>query len=305
MRQPLSIYARSARLQSSHFAGRVKNKLLKIAGRKNEKPPKRQRRPQIGLDELRKAVTDLGLRRGDRVLVHSGISNIGRVRERAPAVVGMLRELIGENGLLLFPVFPFESLMYHYLSSNPTFDTKRSPTKMGALTTVALMDPDRARSIHPTHSVAGFGADAKGFLDGHHLDETPFGEHSPFWRLADAGGKILVLGVGLSSVTNFHLTEDRLGDDFPVRVYLDEKFTVPCKDDEEREFAVTTSCHDPAVSLVRDCYLTEPVFMEQGLYQKKSIGNHYVGLIDAKRMDTCLQNLARNRKFTIYGRIWG
>ena len=41
-----------------------------------------------------------------------------------------------------------------------------------------------------------------------------------FPRLAEAGGKIVVMGVGLSSVTGFHLTEDRMGEEFPVKVYL-------------------------------------------------------------------------------------
>jgi aminoglycoside 3-N-acetyltransferase len=149
------------------------------------------------------------------------------------------------------------------------------------------------------------GQGAAEFLEGHHLDGTPFGPHSPFWRLADAGGKILIMGVGLSSVTSFHLTEDRMGEEFPVRVYLDRLYRLQCRDALGETVEIVTRCHDPFISQVRDCYIVEDLFIREGIYRKIPVGQHFIGMIDAQRMDLCLQRLARQERLTIYGRIWG
>jgi aminoglycoside 3-N-acetyltransferase len=306
MRQPLSIYARALRLSGTTYFQRGLRKLRKTFTSKTAtKPEFMVRRPLIESSQLEETLTKLGIKKGDSVLVHSGISNIGKVKGGIGGIFERLRERIGPQGLLLFPAFPFGTLMHSYLETAPSFDTITSPSEMGSLTEIALKDPDRLRSLHPTHSIAGFGDQSRAILRDHHLDNTPFGPHSPFWRLADAGGKIVVMGVGLGSVTGFHLTEDRMGDAFPVKVYLDKLYEVICHNDERECITVRTRCHDPFISRIRNCYLVEPVLLETAIYKKIQLGNHYIGVIDFKAMDSLLQKLASEQRFTIYGKIWG
>lgn len=304
MRQPLSVYVRSAQRNITDIRRRGVRKLRRIAGMPEPAPP-RATRPLIEPDQFEAVLDELGIRSGDRVIVHSGISHIGKFEGGPVKLVERLRERIGSTGLLLFPAFPFGNLMFEYLESGPSFDAREPKAKMGALVDIALGYEDRMRSVHPTHSVAGFGDDVADLLKDHHLDGTPFGPHSPFWRLADMGGKILVIGVGLSSVTGFHLPEDRMGDEFPVRVYGDKIYEVPCLSDTGEEIRVRTRAHDPMVSRVRDCYLVEDAFISEGIYKKIDIGNHYMGAIDFAGMDVLLQRLAREERFTIYGKLWG
>ncbi len=306
MRQPLSIYARALRLSGTTYFQRGLRKIRKTLRSKSAtKPEIMARRPLIEPSQLEETLTKLGIKKGDSVLVHSGISNIGKIKAGIGGIFERLRERIGPQGLLLFPVFPFGTLMHDYLESAPSFDTTTSPSKMGTLTEIALSHPDRIRSIHPTHSIAGFGEQARAMLADHHLDATPFGPHSPFWRLADRAGKILVMGVGLSSVTGFHLTEDRMGEAFPVKVYLDKSYEVTCRNDDREYITVRTRCHDPFISRIRNCYLVETALLDMAIYKKIHLGNHYVGVIDFSAMDSLLQKLAREKRFTIYGRIWG
>lgn len=305
MRQPLSIYTRAARLESQRLANRISRKFQKWINKQTPEAQPRKARPLIDLSVIEAAFCELGVTRGDRILIHSGIGRLGKIKGGAPGIMALLREKVGQDGLLLFPAFPFATLMHEYVSSNPEFDLRTSSTKMGALAEVALAAPDRIRSLHPTHSVSGFGQDVAHFLEDHHLDDTPFGPHSPFWRLADAGGKILIMGVGLSSVTSFHLTEDRMGEEFPVRVYLDKVFRLKCRDALGETVEIITQCHDPFISQVRDCYIVEDLFIQEGIYRKIPVGQHFIGMIDAQRMDLCLQRLARQEHLTIYGRIWG
>lgn len=305
MRQPLSIYIRALRLSSARNLARAVRKIRKIAGKGAEAGANPETRPVVDLSQVSEALTALGIHRGDRVIVHSGISHLGKVKGGAQGIFSLLRERIGDEGTLLFPAFTFGGLMYHYLETSPIFDARTSPAKMGAVADIALADQARLRSVHPTHSVVAFGKDAREYVEGHHLDSTPFGPRSAFWRLADTNGKILVIGVGLSSVTSFHLTEDRLGAEFPVRVYLDKTYSIPCTSDAGEVIQVSTPAHDPLISLVRDCYLVEDDFVAEGIYKKYSVGSHYLGVIDAASMDACLQRLFYSRGVSIYGHIWG
>ena len=314
MRQPLSIYARMASINIASrnftdFQKRANRKIGKVIRKytpfSKGRTTANKLRPKISIDEVESALDELEISRGDRLIVHSGISNIGKVEGGPAGIVNRLRERVSGSGIVLFPTFPFETTMHRYLETSPSFDVMASVSKMGAVTDVALKSAEGMRSIHPTHPVTGFGDDAKSYLEDHHRDETPFGPGSPFWRLADSGGKILVLGVGLKNVTEVHLPEDRLGEKFPVKVYVDKRYEVPCRDWNGVELTLITRCHDPRISRIRDCNLMEDPLLSEGIYRKIDLGNHSIGVIDFKQMDRYMQDAALSQRFTIYGKIWG
>jgi aminoglycoside N3'-acetyltransferase len=60
------------------------------------------------------------------------------------------------------------------------------------------------------HPVAGWGRKAPAILDKHQLARSPCGESSPFHRLLEANGRILLAGVGIRSMTFFHCLEEIL-----------------------------------------------------------------------------------------------
>jgi aminoglycoside 3-N-acetyltransferase len=175
---------------------------------------------------------------------------------------------------------------------------------MGAVTEYALRAKGGKRSMHPSHSIIAFGERKEYFVGEHHLSPTPFGNSSPFARLVEASGKILLLGVGLSSTTSFHRIEDKLGSDFPVKVYLDKVFEISCVDEDGNKIIVKTPSHDPFISRVRDCNLVRTAFIESGVMQELTLGNGKIAVIDAKAMEVCLENLLSKERFTIYGKIW-
>jgi aminoglycoside 3-N-acetyltransferase len=254
---------------------------------------------------LKSALSALRLGQGDAVLVHSGLSHLGKVAGGPRAVFELIRDAVGERGHVLYPVFPFDSLMYTYLVSQPTFDVRTAPTRMGALTSFALNTSGGQRSVHPTHSVLAFGPESAQFVREHHLCPTPFADRSPFARLSEFRGKILLLGVGLNSTTSFHRTEDRLGDAWPVKVYRPETFQVPCVDAHGANLDVTTRAHDPFVSRVRDCDLVKTDLLQRAVLREVRVGSGSVGILDAADMDRLLEDLCLRRHKTIYGRLWG
>jgi aminoglycoside 3-N-acetyltransferase len=306
MRQPLSVYVRFCYLTAERFYGKLKRKLAKLLNSEqaSAKAPK-EVREKVDLAMLKAAFESLRLKSGDTVLVHSGISNLGKVVGGPKLVFDLIQEIVGEDGNVLYPVFPFGGLMYAYLSSKPEFDVKTSPTKMGALTEYALKAPGGERSVHPTHSILAFGKKSQFFVAEHHLCETPFADQSPFARLLEDSGKILLVGVGLNSTTHFHRIEDRLGAKFPVKVYKDDSFTINCTDAVGQQHKVKTVAHDPLVSRIRDCDLVKDAFVAKSVLKEVAVGQGTVGIIDAKAMDDCLEELCLNKKFSIYGKLWG
>jgi aminoglycoside 3-N-acetyltransferase len=67
------------------------------------------------------------------------------------------------------------------------------------------------RSLHPTHSVAALGHRAREFCAGHESDDSPCSPTSPYGRLLESGGKILLLGVDLTRCTFIHCLEEIAG----------------------------------------------------------------------------------------------
>lgn len=142
-------------------------------------------------------VQRIGVENGDKVVVHSSLKTIGTVEGGADAVVGALLDAVGPDGLIAAPTFT-----YHVTRFNPATD--KSVT--GAITEAVRHWPGAVRSWHPTHSWAMIGPGAGKIAAGHHLiGGVSF--NSPLDRIARAGGKILLLGIGHAANTTIHVGE--------------------------------------------------------------------------------------------------
>ena len=152
-------------------------------------------------------VTDLqaiGIQEGDSVLIHSSFKSMGHIEGGIATFVAAMRHVLGESGTLIVPTLTFS----YVTEENPVFDYLRTPSCVGAISEFVRQMPEAKRSVHPTHSCAAIGGRAEEFTCDHHLDNTPVGTHSPFYKLQQAGGKILMLGCGISCNTSMHGVEE-------------------------------------------------------------------------------------------------
>jgi aminoglycoside 3-N-acetyltransferase len=122
-------------------------------------------------------------------------------------LVRLLQDLLGPEGTLLMPTFPFVGSQLHYADTHDTFDTHRTPSRVGLATEVFRRMPGVIRSLHPTHPIAGWGQHARELLATHHLG-TAFGRQSPLYKLCHQQGLVIGLGAGLSSFTILHVAEE-------------------------------------------------------------------------------------------------
>jgi aminoglycoside 3-N-acetyltransferase len=152
----------------------------------------------------------LGVASGATVLVVSGMETLGRrVRGLKPlTLIQLLQHRLGDEGTLLMPTFSFRGRQRDYADRYHAFDVRKTPSQSGLVTEVFRRMPGVARSLHPTHSIAGWGKHAADLVATHHLGTT-FGPTSPMYKLGQQGG--LVVGLGAlprNTFTILHVPEE-------------------------------------------------------------------------------------------------
>jgi aminoglycoside 3-N-acetyltransferase len=190
---------------------------------------------------LRRFVSDLqrlGIRPGGDLLVHSSLSSLGHLPGGPETVIRALLEAIGPKGTLLLP-----TLSYNLVTPDqPVFDLRHTGSNIGAIPEYFRRREGTLRSLHPTHSVAATGPQALAFLADHALDTTPVGPHSPFRKLRDQQGQILMLGCGLGPNTTFHGIEELAPP--PYLFGPEQVFTLIDENGNERQQTYTTHGFD-------------------------------------------------------------
>ncbi len=137
---------------------------------------------------------------GDDLLVHSSLRALGSLPGGADAVLDLLLDLVGASGTLVMMAATTS------FASTQHFDLLNSPSETGTLTEVMRRRRPGARSFVPMTSFVASGAREAGYLEkfDSYLDRT-----SPFSRLLEYSGKVLLLGVGFDRCTLYHLAEER------------------------------------------------------------------------------------------------
>jgi aminoglycoside 3-N-acetyltransferase len=157
----------------------------------------------LSRDHLAEVFRTAGLCEGDSVMVHSAFRTLKPFDGTPEDVVRAICDVIGDRGNVMLPTF-------HYTAPlpEPYYELAATPALTGAVAERGRNLPGMVRSLHPTHSVAVFGPDA-GALTRDHLKTRAFGVGSPIDRLADLGGKVLLIGVGFVSNSTVHVAEER------------------------------------------------------------------------------------------------
>lgn len=155
--------------------------------------------------EIIETLTNLGLRRGDILFVHSSLKAVGPIDGGAEALIEAMLEVVGAEGLLAMPAFNYTRPL-----PEPYFDLVTTPARTGVLTEIFRKTPGVLRSLHPTHSVCAKGAAAEEFLKGH-LNVEAVGIGSPIDKMAQADGYVLLIGVTHLANTTIHVGEAYAG----------------------------------------------------------------------------------------------
>lgn len=236
------------------------------------------------------------------VMLHTSMVNIGKIEGGAKFIASSILEEIDLNhNTLLISALPYRGSFASWLHNDYVFDVRTAPIAMGVVNERLSDNPKAERSIHPTHSVVALGKDSNYYISEHHLDATPFGYHSPYYKLLQRRGKILLVGATQNNVTFIHTIEDMVGDVHPVKVYCKKRYLIKCVDSNGNPLFVETTVHSPLAGAYRDCSIMTKLLSDCGSIQISPIGESNIMMFDCYQYTMVyLDYLAKG--FSIYGR---
>lgn len=185
-----------------------------------ERPEPRSEDPSpfVTGERLRHDLRALGIEPGDSVMVHAAMSRVGRLLHGPDALITALRDTVGSSGTIL-AYADWDGAYDELLDENgriaeawrphiPAFDpvSSRAIRDNGVLPEFLRTTPGARRSGNPGASVVALGAKADWITSDHPLDYG-YGEGSPFAKLVAIGGKVLMVGAPLDTLTLLHHAE--------------------------------------------------------------------------------------------------
>jgi aminoglycoside 3-N-acetyltransferase len=245
----------------------------------------------FGPADLESRLRQLGLKSGDRVLVHSAFGAFGGFRGTPSDVIAALQRIVAPDGAVLMPTMPFTGLALEFARSGATLDVRRTPSKMGVLTEVFRRTPGVIRSVHPTHPVAISGPDAAALASDHPRAGTPCGSGSPFHRLLDGRGQILFLGASIFSLTFLHTLEELYESRLPRSPFTTEFFELTTRDATGALVATRTRLFDPMLARVRRPDRLVPELERLGAWRSTRLGALSIMLFSAEAARQAFANL--------------
>jgi aminoglycoside 3-N-acetyltransferase len=173
----------------------------------------------VSRSRLARDLRKLGLELSGIAMVHCRMSAMGCVIGGAETVVRALLDVLGPEGTLLAytgwqdePPDDLDSLDEEtrriYLEEHPAYDPRVATSRgeHGRIPEALRTWPGSRHSGHPEAGVAavGFLADA---LTAEHAYDDAYGAGTPYARLVELGGQVVMLGAPLDTVTLVHHAE--------------------------------------------------------------------------------------------------
>lgn len=160
---------------------------------------------------LRDDLIRLGVRQGNLLMVHAGLRAVGPIVGGVNVLVEALFDTIGEAGTLTAyvdfePFFDEDDVG----SQIPVFDKRiaHAARDHGVLHETLRNWPGALRSDHPDAGVVAIGPLAQ-WITAEHPFHYGYGEGSPFDRIVQSNGRVLLIGAPLDTITLLHYAEHK------------------------------------------------------------------------------------------------
>lgn len=251
--------------------------------------------------QLKGQLESMGLKGDETILIHSSMKAIGAVDGGADTVLDAWMEYF-KDGLLLLPTHTWKTVN----ADNPVYNPQTTPSCVGLLTNMFMKREGVIRSLHPTHSMSGYGKNAAEYLAGEEYNNTPCTPGGCYDRLKEVGGKVLLVGVGHERNTYIHSVEEVLNvpnrlSDMPMELVIElqeesnnsGKLPPYNRDDGWKKHTDNKLCRKVYVRkhynaqqphISEDFVKLNQIFLDSGVVRKVKFGDADSLLCDAKGM---------------------
>ena len=227
-------------------------------------------------NDLKEQLKAMGIQPTDTVLIHTSLKAVGPVEGGAEAFIDAFCEYLDE-GLFVVPTHTWDSVN----ASNPVYDVRTAVPCIGTVPKIAAKRADGVRSLHPTHSVWAHGKDAEDYVVNEENAGSPGAPGFCWDKLAERGGKILLIGVLHNRDTFIHAVDEYAG----VENRLGEPFDVTITDQNGRQMIKPFRPHRCSrTNDVSQYYVNfEKPLTELAAQTFGKLGNAEVRVVDAKK----------------------
>jgi aminoglycoside 3-N-acetyltransferase len=254
--------------------------------------------PAITEQEFRFILTDkLGMRAGGLYMVHSSLNSLNLAFPPLKTLE-ILRDIVGEQGTLMFLATSKADTEMDFLSGSKVFNIKRTPTGAGLLSEIARRQTDAWRSLHPTKSVSVLGPLAEELASGHHLSPYPFDRTSPYGKFVEREGTVIGLGVTAFNLSIAHCVEDFMKEEFPQKKYSGE-YIVKSIDYDGSTKAISVRASNPDITAAPTCMFFFNRYIPEDILKHHVVNGQNFFTCKAAALISTMIELARNGK-TIY-----
>ncbi|MDQ2841076.1 MAG: AAC(3) family N-acetyltransferase [Acidobacteriota bacterium] len=233
-----------------------------------------------------------GIQSGAALLVHSGMTEFAGFRGSVADIVRVFQTAVGPHGTLLMPTIPFTGTAVEYAQSDPVFDPRLTPSRVGLVSELFRRFPGVRRSIHPTHSIAVWSPDADRWIENHPLADTPCGRSSPFDVLCSENGYIVLAGVTTASLTFFHYVEEIIEPRLPFSPFTKERYTLRCRVGGRVIESRAIRLFNPEISRRRDLAPLVAELQKKSRWKQDRLGTLNIIVLRAKEVLETLEEMA-------------
>ena len=252
------------------FLGRTKRKMLAAVV---------PRLLSYDAEGFERKLSDLGIRAGDRLMVHASWRPHNGFTGSPIDIVRAMKQAVGPEGLLVMPSMTYRDSSKAFLKRGESMKVLKSPSHMGLISEVFRRGKDVHRSLSPTHPLLACGKQADTFLSGHDKTDRSFGSESPFAKLLNLDGKILCVDADNETITFVHFLEDRIRDNLPFPLYEREHYTGRVVDVEGELRLVATRVLSDASRNLRCEEKLWAMAKKQRILRQRRVGNTRLTLV--------------------------
>ncbi|MBI2653378.1 AAC(3) family N-acetyltransferase [Candidatus Woesearchaeota archaeon] len=245
-------------------------------------------------EDIKKFLTDAGIKKGDAVMLHSSLGRVGYVEGGADTIIEAFIEIIGEEGILIMPTFSAPE--YDEKRKIYVFDVKKTPSYTGAIPETFRLRNGVKRSISPMHSVAAHGKKAGWLVQGHENCDNPYSMRGPFGKLYELNAKICQIGVDQLANSCIHIVEDKIK--FPIKIFSD-KIKAEIIDENGKKKIIWFRKHLDNLYKTRNNNILEKYLLEEKLMKIYPFGNTELRVHKVKDLVHLMEKLAK-KGITIY-----
>ncbi|HCG36672.1 MAG TPA: hypothetical protein DER23_10065 [Clostridiales bacterium] len=222
---------------------------------------------KVTKEQIQTSLKLMGIEKGDVIFMHSALSAPGIVEGGADGVIDAFLDVIGDEGTLAVSTLAFGA----------PFDADTTPSAVGLISETLRKRKGAIRSLRPVHAIAALGKRAKELTEGHEHCSSNCGEGSPYRKLIDMNGKIILFGVDMNRNTTLHAIEDWMDASF----LEDYTIMMPTYMPDYQGKTMVLKKYPPDH---RDFLRFTPVLRKEGALIEGRVGLAKVLCIDVKKM---------------------